>query len=340
MTSAAKDLPAAPKPVAGAAKPLAPAPKPLPSAPKPVGAAKPLPAAPKPLTAATKSFQSQLICPRHPSLSPRNIPPPTPTLTPPRPPPRQRHLPLLSHLLPLTWRARRCRSRWPMRRTAYPARPIRTLYPRASLRGLRRRPGQGRDGPVDGFFALVARAFHRLKAGRSGQKQWIHAERRVAFDGFRSAIYDEKTERDRRYGTVYEVSEELNAYLVRLEMPRRLPDSALKAMWQLPDEMPDYQCSLSLADGVLAIRASVRGEAYRRLSYVSSSFPSEFLTRIAFDKPVGSLQASAAGQSIGDSGFQGFARAVRTGSVMKRPRRCRSPLASVDVVAGDAVEHS
>ena len=144
--------------------------------------------------------------------------------------------------------------------------------------------------PSTGFFALVARALHRLKAGRSGQKQWIHAERRVAFDGFRSAIYDEKTERDRRYGTVYEVSEELNAYLVRLEMPRRLPDSALKAMWQLPDEMPDYRCSLSLSDGVLAIRASVRGEAYRRLSYVSSSFPSEFLTRIVFAKPVGSFK--------------------------------------------------
>jgi hypothetical protein len=54
--------------------------------------------------------------------------------------------------------------------------------------------------------------------------------------------------------------------------------------------MPDYRCSLSLSDGVLAIRASVRGEAYRRLSYVSSSFPSEFLTRIAFAKPVGSFK--------------------------------------------------
>jgi hypothetical protein len=51
--------------------------------------------------------------------------------------------------------------------------------------------------------------------------------------------------------------------------------------------MPDYEYSLSLAAGVLSIRAGVRGEAYRRLSYVSSSFPSEFLTRIEFAKPVG-----------------------------------------------------
>ncbi len=139
--------------------------------------------------------------------------------------------------------------------------------------------------PASGLLVMLGRALHRLTAGRAGHP--AHSERRVAFDGFRSTLHDEKTERDWRYGTVYEVSEEANAYLVRLEMPRRLPNSALKAMWNLPDEMPDYAYSLALADGVLAVRASVRGEAYRRLSYVSASFPSEFLTRIAFDKPVG-----------------------------------------------------
>ena len=117
-----------------------------------------------------------------------------------------------------------------------------------------------------------------------------HTERKVAFDGFRSELYDEKIERDRRYGTVYTVSEEDNAYLVRLEMPRRVPNSALKRVWNLPDEMPDYDYSLALTDGVLSIRGAVRGEALRRLAYVSPSFPSDFMTRIEFAKPVGAFR--------------------------------------------------
>ncbi len=70
----------------------------------------------------------------------------------------------------------------------------------------------------------------------------VHTERHVAFDGFRSDFHDDKTERDRRYGTVYTVSEEVNAYLVS------------------------------------------------RLSYVSASFPSDFLTRIEFEKPVSAFK--------------------------------------------------
>jgi hypothetical protein len=34
----------------------------------------------------------------------------------------------------------------------------------------------------------------------------------------------------------------------------------------------------------------VRGDAMRRLSYISASFPSDFLTRIEFDQPVTSFK--------------------------------------------------
>jgi hypothetical protein len=111
------------------------------------------------------------------------------------------------------------------------------------------------------------------------------SERKVAFDGFMSDLYDEKTERDRRYGIVYTVSEHANAYLVRLEMPRKLPASSLKRLWNLPDEMPDYDYNLALLDGVLTISASVRGEALRRLCHVSASCPADFTTRIEFARP-------------------------------------------------------
>ena len=99
-------------------------------------------------------------------------------------------------------------------------------------------------------------------------------------------MHEDKTERDRRYGTVYTVGEYANAYLVRLEMPRKLPPSSLKRLWNLPDEMPDYDYNIVLGDAVLSINASVRGDTLRRLSYVSSSFPADFATRIEFGKPV------------------------------------------------------
>ncbi len=120
----------------------------------------------------------------------------------------------------------------------------------------------------------------------AGGSKLRSSQRKVAFDGFMSDLHDEKTERDRRYGTVYTVSEHANAYLVRLEMPRKLPASSLKRLWNLPDEMPDYDYNLALIDGVLTLSASVRGEALRRLCHVSSSCPADFTTRIEFAKPV------------------------------------------------------
>jgi hypothetical protein len=120
----------------------------------------------------------------------------------------------------------------------------------------------------------------------AGARQSLSARRVVAFDGFRSDLYDEKLERDRRYGTVYSVTEAQNAYLVRLEMPRQVPSSALRATWNVPAEMPDYDYTLALENGVLTVKASVPGEALRRLSYVSTSFPADFMTRIEFSESV------------------------------------------------------
>jgi ferredoxin len=124
------------------------------------------------------------------------------------------------------------------------------------------------------------------RAGGAGRK----TERKVAFDGFEGTMHEDKTERDRRYGTVYTVAEYANAYLVRLEMPRVLPPSSLKRLWNLPDEMPDYDYNIVLGDNVVTVSASVRGETIRRLSYVSSSFPADFTSRIEFGKPVGAFK--------------------------------------------------
>jgi hypothetical protein len=145
--------------------------------------------------------------------------------------------------------------------------------------------------PSRGSFARrIMSPILRLVAPAAMREQFHNVDRHVAFDGFRGTLHDEKRERDRRYGTVYSMTEARNAYLVRLELPRSVPASALKQTWGVPDEMPDYDYTLSLNGGVLSIRAGLPGETYRRLSYVSSSFPSQFLTRIEFDQPVGGFR--------------------------------------------------
>ncbi|HML18347.1 MAG TPA: hypothetical protein VK419_15055, partial [Bryobacteraceae bacterium] len=107
------------------------------------------------------------------------------------------------------------------------------------------------------------------------------------------------------------VMEQANAYLVRLEMPRRIPTSSLKRLWNLPDEMPDYDYHIALEDGVLAIKASVRGEALRRLSYISSSFPADFLSRIEFHQPVASFKHRLRNKVIEVIVFKGEAGEIR-----------------------------
>jgi len=111
-------------------------------------------------------------------------------------------------------------------------------------------------------------------------------DRHVAFDGYRDKQHDDKIERDRRYGTVYTVTEYENAYLFRLELPRKMPSSSLKETWHLGEAKPEYDFIIELSHNVLSIRGRLRGEALRRLTYVSPSFPSGFLTRIEFAKPV------------------------------------------------------
>ncbi len=158
---------------------------------------------------------------------------------------------------------------WRLREGILHAKPASELIYRGAFWGI----------PLAPLGALLARGSH-----------FSRVKRTVGFDGYTTDFYDDKVERDRRYGTVYTIQEHSNAYLIRLEMPRRIPASSLKRLWSLPDEMPDYDYNISLGDAVLTVSASVRGEALRRLSYISSSFPADFTTRIDFDEPVASFR--------------------------------------------------
>ncbi|HVM98484.1 MAG TPA: 4Fe-4S dicluster domain-containing protein, partial [Candidatus Acidoferrales bacterium] len=56
----------------------------------------------------------------------------------------------------------------------------------------------------------------------------------VAVDGFSGGNFEEKQERERRYGEVYSIEDRGNGYLVRLEFPRRVPHSAMKDELGIP----------------------------------------------------------------------------------------------------------
>ena len=65
-------------------------------------------------------------------------------------------------------------------------------------------------------------------------RQPSQTRRVVAFDGFRSDLYDDKLERDRRYGTVYTVVEQQQRLPRAAGDAASLASSALRATWNLP----------------------------------------------------------------------------------------------------------
>jgi ferredoxin len=102
----------------------------------------------------------------------------------------------------------------------------------------------------------------------------------VGQDGFRDRRFDEKLERERRYGEVYRLHEDVNGFLVEVEFPRQTPKSGIKEELGIPDEMPDYDYELSLQNGFLVVKGKVTDPALRRAAAVSSAFPPDFTTNI------------------------------------------------------------
>ena len=110
----------------------------------------------------------------------------------------------------------------------------------------------------------------------------------VGFDGFYAGRdhYDEKLERERRYGSIYRLEERDDAYILRVEFPRVLPPSSLADELGLPPEMPDYDYELALRDGTFEVHGRVTDPRVRKLTAVAPAFPSEFTTRVALRQPV------------------------------------------------------
>jgi ferredoxin len=133
------------------------------------------------------------------------------------------------------------------------------------------------------LYAPVANVLLGLvTAATRGQSQ----ESRVGFDGFYGRRFDDKTERERRYGEVYRIEDLSGGYVVRLEFPSRLPATSLIDDLGLAGDMPDYDYDISLSNGHLVVRGMVIDPRARKLTAVAAAFPPAFTTRVALGRPV------------------------------------------------------
>jgi len=108
----------------------------------------------------------------------------------------------------------------------------------------------------------------------------------IPVDGFYSKGFVEKLERERRYGNVYTVEDRGDAFLLRMEFPRRAPDIDLAGNSKVPEEMPDYDYDLALVDGQFVIKGKCTDEQVRRISSSVGAFPPAFTTIIPLREKV------------------------------------------------------
>ena len=108
----------------------------------------------------------------------------------------------------------------------------------------------------------------------------------VGWDGFHGEAFEERIERERRYGEVYTLKELGNGFLLEVELPRRVPHSAQKEAFGVPDEMPEYRYEMALEGGFFVVHGHVVDGNLRRLAAVSAAFPPDFTTNVELPAPV------------------------------------------------------
>jgi ferredoxin len=115
-----------------------------------------------------------------------------------------------------------------------------------------------------------------------------HDTGNVAYEGYynTAGAFDEKRERDRRYGEIYSLEERPGGYLFRLEFPRRIPPSGVKVELGLGDEMPDYAFDLSLAGSSFEVHGRVVDPRLRTVAATAPAFPPDFTTRVSLGERV------------------------------------------------------
>jgi len=117
-------------------------------------------------------------------------------------------------------------------------------------------------------------------------------------DGFHGGDFEDKQERERRYGEVYTLTDQGKGLLLRLEFPRRVPHSAMKDELGVPDEMPDYEYDLGVEDGYFIVKGHVDDPNVRKIAAVSPAFPPDFTTRVKLPGPVAGFKHRFVGKTL------------------------------------------
>ena len=90
-------------------------------------------------------------------------------------------------------------------------------------------------------------------------------------------IYQEDVrERYRRYGMLNRMEEKVDRYIIEIEFPRWVPDSAYKRKYNLPDRMPDYTYQVNLGEGTVTTEAKLEDPRFTEFVGRTSSFPLGF----------------------------------------------------------------
>ena len=90
-------------------------------------------------------------------------------------------------------------------------------------------------------------------------------------------IYQEDVrERYRRYGMLNRLEEKVDRYIIEIEFPRWVPDSAYKRKYNLPDRMPDYTYQVNLGEGIVTSEAKLEDPRFTEFVGRTSSFPLGF----------------------------------------------------------------
>ncbi|HCU25461.1 MAG TPA: hypothetical protein DF383_10630 [Deltaproteobacteria bacterium] len=99
-------------------------------------------------------------------------------------------------------------------------------------------------------------------------------------------------ERMKRYGMASSLDEEKDRYILRLELPEKVPNHRLKFKWGLPDQMPEYKTSVEVQGHTAKVRAKLEDEAVKKLCGWVNSFPDGFLRELVFPVAIKSHRES------------------------------------------------
>ncbi len=132
------------------------------------------------------------------------------------------------------------------------------------------------------YGAPLAALLHGFFARHSGLLRRLP----VSVEGFYGKGFVGKLERERRYGQAYTIEDLGEAYLLRMEFPRKVPDIGLLVDSDLPSEMPDYDYELVLKDGHFIVKGRCGDERVRKITGNAGAFPSGFTTVVSLQEKV------------------------------------------------------